>query len=170
MVDLFEKLPIYGPVMIGPIERFLTADHARLDKLLERATPPDGSIDEAVFAEFREGLLRHIGMEEKVLFRMAKELQGGEPLSMAKAMRKDHGDIAALLVPSPTHAGCQALREILARHNPLEEGPGGLYATCDALAGDGAEAVVERMRAQPKVPVSTYYDGPLSHNKRHAGR
>lgn len=153
--------------MIGPIERFLTEDHHRLDQLLERAAPPDGPIDVEAFAEFREGLLRHIGMEEKVLFRLAKELRNGEPLPMAKAMRKDHGDLAALLVPSPTHEGCQRLRDKLAAHNPLEEGPDGLYATCDALAGvEGAEAAVERMRAQPKVPVAVHYDGPLSHNRR----
>jgi hypothetical protein len=50
---------------------------------------------------------------------------------------------------------------VLGRHNPHEEGPEGLYATCDRLAGDDAGHVVARLRAQPEVPVAKYYDGPL---------
>jgi hypothetical protein len=57
------------------------------------------------------------------------------------------------------------LRALLGRHNPLEEGPAGLYAACDALAGDEAPAIVERMRGQPAVPLAKYYDGP-SHRSR----
>lgn len=154
--------------MIGPIERFMTEDHARLDALLEVARRPDGDVDRAAFAAFREGLLRHIAMEEKVLLPLARALREGEPLPLARALRRDHGEIAALLVPSPTAAGCDRLVTALARHNPLEEGPGGLYAACDALAGDEADAVVTRLRAQPRVPVAPHYDGPLLARKRAA--
>ncbi|HVH41186.1 MAG TPA: hemerythrin domain-containing protein [Labilithrix sp.] len=152
--------------MIGAIEAFMTADHARLDRLLERAERKDGTIDLAAYAVFREGLLRHIAMEEKVLLPFARAKRSGTPLPIARALRQDHGRIAKLLVPTPDSALCAELRLLLAKHNELEEGPRGLYATCDALAGDEAGAVVERLGAQPAVPVAPHYDGPLLQRSR----
>jgi len=151
--------------MSDPIETFLTADHARLDNLLARAVRDDGTIDADVYAEFRQGLLRHIAMEEKTLLPYAKAKRHGEALPIANALRRDHGEIAALLVPSPTPALCAQLRAVLARHNPLEEGADGLYAICDHLAGAEAAEVVERLEAQPKVPMAPHYDGPLVSNR-----
>ena len=147
--------------MRGPIETFLTTDHARIDALLAKAERADRSIESEVYAQFRQALLRHIAMEEKVLLPYARDRRGGEPLPVARALRKDHGAIAALLVPSPTPTLCADLRAVLARHNPLEEGSEGLYAVCDVLAGDDAEQVVVRLRAQPDVPMAPHYDGPL---------
>ena len=145
----------------------MSADHARLDALLARAgAGPDGSLEPAPFAEFREGLLRHIAMEEKVLLPFAREKRHGEALELARPLRVDHGLIAKLLVPTPDREVCRALREVLTRHNALEEGTGGLYAICDALAGDEAPALVERLRQQPAVPVAKHYDGPLLHRTR----
>jgi hypothetical protein len=149
----------------GPIESFLTEDHARLDGLLARAERAGGTIDVAIYAEFRQGLLRHIAMEEKILLPYAKSKRGGEPLPIAAKLRKDHGEIAALLVPSPTPTLCTKLRAVLARHNPDEEGPEGLYATCDVVAGSEAAHVVERLEAQPEVPMAPHYDGPLVHKR-----
>ncbi|HXX67412.1 MAG TPA: hemerythrin domain-containing protein [Polyangiaceae bacterium] len=147
--------------MPGPIETFMTADHRRLDELLAKADRADGTIDVEVYAVFRQGLLRHVAMEEKILLPHAKGKRGGESLAVAAKLRKDHGEIAAILVPSPTPDLCAKLRALLARHNPLEEGAEGLYAVCDDLAGDEAEQVVERLRAQPAVPMAPHYDGPL---------
>jgi hypothetical protein len=152
--------------MTGLIESFLTADHVRLDALLAQSERADGTIDTDVYAEFRQGLLRHIAMEEKTLLPYGKAKRGGVALPIAAALRKDHGEIAALLVPSPTPALCAQLRAVLARHNPLEEGADGLYATCDSLAGAEAAEVVERLEAQPKVPVAPHYDGPLVSKRR----
>ncbi len=145
---------------IGPIEEFMVEDHARLDDLLAACERADGSIDEGVYARFREGLLRHIGMEEKVLLPDARTRRNGESLGIAGRLRADHGEIARLLVGSPSPSRLSALRELLGRHNALEEGPEGLYAACDALAGTEAAAVVERLGAQPRVPLAPYYDGP----------
>lgn len=145
---------------VGPIERFMVEDHARIDRLLQTATQAD-PIDELTYGRFRHDLLRHIAMEEKVLLPFAREKNGGTALPIARALRADHGEIAKLLVRSPTRPLVEALREVLGRHNPLEEGPSGLYARCDALAGDDAGTVVALLREQPNVPVAKYYDGPL---------
>jgi hypothetical protein len=147
--------------MVGPIEAFLTADHAAIDELLSNAERVEGTIDPATYAEFRQALLRHIAMEEKTLLPYSRTKRGGEPLPIAATLRKDHGEIASLLVPSPTAAICAQLRGVLARHNPLEEGENGLYAQCDALAGEEAEQVVAKLKAQPRVPMAPHYDGPL---------
>ena len=143
----------------GPIEVFLTEDHVRLDRLLREA---EASLpaDVRPYEAFREGLLRHIGMEEKVLLPFARTRRGGVPLPVAGPLRADHGAIAKLLTRSPTAALFAELRALLATHNVLEEGETGLYATCDALAGAEAGPLVERLRAQPEVPLAPYYDGP----------
>lgn len=148
-------------IAIGEIEAFMVKDHVRLDRLLAASERADGSIDETTFARFRHDLLRHIGMEEKVLLPDARARRGGEALPLAAELRRDHGAIAKLLVRAPNAERLADLRELLGRHNALEEGPEGLYATCDALAGADASAVVERCRAQPSVPVAPYYEGPL---------
>jgi hypothetical protein len=151
--------------MPGPIQVLMTEDHARLDRLLDRSQRDDGTIDAETHAELRRELLRHIAMEEKVLLPFARARRGGAPLAMASALRADHGQIAKLLVPTPTPALCEELRALLARHNPLEEGPHGLYAQCDELAGAEVESLAARLRELPPVPVATHYDGPI--HRRH---
>jgi hypothetical protein len=145
---------------VGPIERFMAEDHVRLDRLLAAATA-GRDIDLETFARFRHDLLRHIAMEEKVLLPEARLRRGGAPLDVAPQLRADHGSIAKLLVRAPTAVTVDALRQLLGRHNALEEGERGLYAVCDALAGDEAPAVVARLRDQPSVPVAKFYDGPI---------
>jgi len=146
---------------VGAIETFMTADHSRIDRLLAAAERYDGSVDGGIYAEFRQALLRHIAMEEKVLLPFARASRGGEPLPIAKRLRSDHGALATLLVRSPTARLLDELRAALAAHNPIEEGPRGLYAACDALAGNGGSEVVARLRDQPAVPLAKYYDGPV---------
>ena len=146
--------------MSGPIEKLLTADHAHLDELLASADGGGGWIDAPVYAKFRLGLLRHIAMEEKILLPFARA-KNGQALSIAKKLRAEHGELASLLVPSPTPALCARLRVKLLEHNRVEEGADGLYALCDALAGKEAPELVARLRAQPEVPAAPHYDGPL---------
>jgi hypothetical protein len=149
-----------GAFMPGRIYRVLADDHARLDGLLRRAMTGAGAIDRAAYAEFRAGLLKHIGMEEKILLPAAQRLRGGEPLALAAKIRLDHGPLAALLVPTPTPAIVAALRTILGAHNPLEEGPGGLYDCCERLAGAEGEALLAQLQAAPEVPPAPHADGP----------
>ena len=148
-----------GDATVGAIERFMVDDHVRLDGLLAAATSVS-PIDEISYARFRQGLLRHIAMEEKVLLPYARHKRGGDPLPLAGALRADHASMAKPLVRSPTMPIGDDLLAILARHNAVEEGPAGLYAACDALAGPESEIVVLLLCDQPKVPVAPYYDGP----------
>ncbi len=146
--------------MAGSIHRLLADDHRRLDALLDRATADPGRIDRAAYAEFRAGLLKHIGMEEKILLPATQRLRGGEPLPVAAALRLQHGAIAALLVPTPTPDVIATLRVVLSSHNPLEEEPGGLYETCEEVAGNEVDALLANLRAAPEVPVASHVDGP----------
>jgi hypothetical protein len=143
--------------MSDPITRHLCADHARLEALLDAATRAE-PYDLSRYAEFRRGLLRHIAIEEKLLLPAAQEAPGGLPLPVAARLRLDHGAIAALLVPTPTPRIVATLRHILARHNPIEEGDGGLYATCDALLAARAAELVAAMEKYPDVAVSPHND------------
>ena len=146
--------------MRGPISEFLAADHARLDALLDAAVPGPGAVDLAAFGAFREGLLRHIALEEKILLPAARTARGGEPLPQARRLRVDHGAIAALLVPTPTPEIAAELRKILVPHDEAEERVGGLYDSCDTLLAAEAAALLDRMRAYPPVKVARYHDGP----------
>jgi hypothetical protein len=145
---------------VGPLHRFLADDHRRLDDLLRRATAAPGSVDAALFEEFRGGLLRHIGMEEKVLLPAARRARGGDPLPLARRLRLDHGAIAALLVPTPTPEVVAKLLSVLGPHDVLEEEPGGVYETCDRLLAREAPALLEALRGFPQVPLAPHQDSP----------
>lgn len=140
--------------------QYLIADHRRLDALLQRATADPAHFDGVAYAQFRAGLLRHIGMEEKILLPAAQRLRGGEPLPVAARLRLDHGALAALLVPTPTPAIVATLRRILSAHNPLEEGPDGVYAACEHLAAAESSALLAQLQSAPPVPVAAHSDGP----------
>ena len=86
--------------MNGPLSSFFVRDHRRLDALLKKAVA-DGHVDARPYAEFRAGILRHIGMEERILIPAARRARGGQALPIARLLRLDHGAIAALLVPPP---------------------------------------------------------------------
>jgi Hemerythrin HHE cation binding domain len=144
----------------GSIYRMLAADHARLDDLLARAAINPEGIDSAPYDAFRRGLLKHIAMEEKILLPAALRLNGGEPLAIAARLRLDHGAIAALLVPTPNRQIVAALKTILAAHNALEEGAGGLYETCDRLASVGSDEIIAQLAGAPEVPMAPHNDGP----------
>lgn len=139
---------------------YLREDHARLEALLDRAAAVAGEVERAAFDAFRAGLLRHIGIEEKVLLPAARDARGGDPLPAARRLRVDHGAIASLLVPTPTAAIVLELRSILEPHDRIEEEPGGVYDQCDALLAPRADELVARMRGYPAVKVAAYSDGP----------
>jgi len=141
------------------IREALEADHRRLVALLNEALAPSDRIDEAAYRELRAGLLRHIGIEEKVLFARARK-KLGTPLSRARQLRIEHGAIASLLVPTPDHALLRELASLLSDHDAIEEGGDGVYAECDALLADEREEVLEAIRNYPAPRLNPHYDGP----------
>ena len=146
---------------MGPISGLFADDHRRLEALLDRATAGSGSIDLVLFEQFRAGLLRHIGMEEKVLLPAAQRASGGTPLAIARQLRLDHGALAALLVPTPTPTIIGRLRAILAVHDVLEESSGGAYEICDRLLGPESAALIAQLQNFPVVRTAPHNDGPL---------
>ena len=99
-------------------------------------------------------------MEEKILIPAAQRLRGGEPLRIASKLRLDHGALGTLLIPTPRAAVIASIRGILKEHNILEEDPGGLYETCDELAGADAAQILAKLKAAPEVAVLPHSDTP----------
>ena len=139
--------------MPGAIYRYLSEDHDRIDALLERAVGKPSAIDTEPYSEFRKGLLRHIAMEEKILFPAIEKWRPGENTALVKRLHIDHGVIVSLLAPPPTPSIILTIRAILAAHNPLEEGEGGLYGLFEEMAGPEMESMLAQLKATPAVPV-----------------
>ena len=112
------------------------------------------------YAEFRNGILRHIAMEEKIILPAIARWQAGRKADVAERLRLDHGAIVSLMVPPPTHAIVQALRSIFAVHNPREEGPGGLYELLESLAGEEADKILAQLKSTPPVAVLPHNEDP----------
>lgn len=152
----------------GSISGFLTQDHRRLEQLLDKAGGQTGNIDSIPYEEFRAGLLRHIGMEEKIVFPALQRAQQGRPdpplapslASSLGQLRLEHGALAALLMPPPTTAILATIREILRRHDEIEESAGGPYEVADDLLGKDAETMLASLRAAPTVTVMPHSDSP----------
>lgn len=128
------------------IHEYLSADHARLDAALRNGN----------YEEFREGLLRHISIEQKILFPIVRDWPVIERLHL------DHGALAALLVPTPTPAILKAIAVILEKHNPLEEGAGGLYERCERRLGVQEAEILSRIQNAPRVRVAKNIDSSIS--------
>lgn len=146
--------------IVRPITNFLLEDHRRLEGLLDSAVVHAGSVDQGTYDQFRAGLLRHIGMEEKILLPAAQRLRGGEPLPIASKLRLDHGAIASLLMPPPTASIIATIRAVLNVHNTIEEGLGGLYETCDELVGSESAQLLAKLQAAPELAVLPCSDSP----------
>jgi len=146
--------------MAGPISTYLVEDHSRLDALLRQAIARPGGPDPTSYGLFRAGLLRHIGLEEKILLPALRRASGGRLPEVAGQLRRDHAALASLLVPSPATEILDAILRLLAVHNPIEEDPGGLYESCDTLLAPDASAIEGRLRDAPGVPLAPHLDGP----------
>ncbi len=142
---------------MGAIAEYLEADHERLHALLDAARAE--GIPREPYDAFRRGLLRHIGIEEKLLFPEARK--AGATIPHDARLRKDHGRLTALLVPTPTEAILAEIAGILAAHDPLEDGPHGVYAACEHAIGQGVGTLAAKMAQFPEPPLRPNYDGRL---------
>lgn len=137
--------------MPTPLWTYLADDHDRLDRAFQRAVAGPGTVDEEAYREFRQGLLRHIGIEEKILIPLLQPHLDDHGRAMLERIRADHSAIVALLVPPPTRAVVHALHRILDQHNVLEEQNGGFYALAERLDDAAMKDLEERIRNAPQV-------------------
>lgn len=142
----------------GRLYKLMADEHARLDNLLAEATESVGVAATESYRRFREGLLRHISIEEKILLPTAQRRRGGTPLPLAEKLRLDHGALAALVMLPPSVFTFRAVRAVLDAHNPLEESPGGVYEQCESLIESELDEVLFRCETVPRVPVSPWVD------------
>lgn len=138
---------------MGRLHDLLARDHARLDALLADAG------NEESYRQFRVGLLRHIGIEERLLFPLIRK--SGRDLQLIEQLHRDHAALSALLVPPPTGSEIGAIRAILDAHNPLEENRGGLYDDVEAAAGESLDALLDQIAAFPLTRVAPHADSDI---------
>ena len=147
----------------GPIHRYLADDHDRLGTLLDRALGQADDIETDSYEAFRSGLLRHIGLEEKLLFPSARRMGDARILEMVDRLHREHAVFAAMLVPKPTAKVLGQMRDLLAHHNAREESTGGLYEVAELIAGENSDALAAELRAGPMARVAPHFDTELAH-------
>jgi hypothetical protein len=146
--------------VVGELHKFLADDHDRLDRLLQAVVRSDGTIDSGPYVEFRAGLLRHIAIEERILFPEGRRREGETELM--RQLHRDHAALAALLVPPPTATEIGRIREILTVHNELEEEANGLYEWIETLAGAELAEMMVRVHAIPEARLAAHFDTPIT--------
>jgi hypothetical protein len=141
----------------GELYALMAVEHAELDELLDKAAGKGGAIDTEAYQRFRERLLRHIRIEERILLPMA-ERKHGLALAIAPRLRLDHGALAALLMLPPVNRAFRTIRAVLDAHNPLEEIESGVYEQCESLAGSEIDELLRQITTTPRVPASSWVD------------
>lgn len=128
------------------ILEFLSADHDRLDAIFTRFgnEAEEQNRPQALFAEFKTGLLRHIVWEEDILFPIFEEATGMHDSGPTAVMRQEHRQIEKILdqieakVLDGERGGIDTLQNdllgVLGPHNDKEEGI--LYPAIDNLIDD----------------------------------
>jgi len=138
--------------MQGSLHRFFTEDHRKLNDILKITDIQENEFDIAAYDRFRKGLLKHIKMEETILFPALEKYKRGVFTERIEKLRLEHGALTALLVPPPSSVILKALRFILSSHNILEEEPEGLYDLCDEFV-QNPETVLNKLEQTSEVPV-----------------
>jgi len=144
------------------LHEFFTKDHHRIDSLLNKATEQANEIEPNYYHQFRTQLLRHIKMEEKILFPAAKSANPEVVQALIPRYRLEHGALTALLVPPPTLTLIKVIRYILEKHDLAEEKPGGLYDVCEALTQGQTQELLDQLIATEEVPVHPPNPAPIA--------
>lgn len=154
-------LDLSATPLADPVTGPLSADHRRLDVLLAEAKRQlcagDIPSARARFAKFREGLERHIAIEEEVLFPALERHSGPVGARPVSVMRAEHAEIRRRMDevagalegdgPPVVTSPLAALTALLYAHNGKEERI--LYPLSDrALASDDVTGreVTRRLR------------------------
>lgn len=139
--------------MNKPLYHFFAEDHQRIENFLNRATEYPDEVNMNYYHQFRTRLLRHIKMEEKILFPAAKKANAAVAAELIPRFRLEHGALTALMVPPPTATLIKVIRYVLGKHNIAEEEQGGLYDVCEALTKGQTQALIEQLKNTEEVPV-----------------
>ena len=140
------------------VTEYLAGDHARLGESFDRAIA-GAALELAPYETFRAGLLRHIAIEEKLLFPAVKPAADAALLARMAALHADHARIGMLLAVYPTAERCRELAALLERHDADEEGPTGVYAACEAALGPStSHELAHAARAFAAVRVGKFRD------------
>jgi hypothetical protein len=142
--------------MNKPLYHFVTNDHRRIDELLNKATENPDDFQMEYYHQFRTGLLKHIKMEEKILFPAAQKANRNVPLPLAAKLRLDHGALTSLMVVPPSSEVIKVLRYVLVKHDLLEEEPGGMYDVCEKLTEGEMNTLLQQLEKMAEVPVHPF--------------
>ena len=135
--------------MNGPLHRFFAADHRRLGALLSRSVSVPGQVDLVPFGEFRAGILKHIGMEEKVLFPAARR-RARPPWPSPPACAWTTARSRRCWCPHRRRRSWRRSCPSSARTIAAKRSPAGIYDACDEAVGPAeAERLVEQLRSFP---------------------
>lgn len=148
--------------MNKPLYHFFTKDHHRIEALLNKATEQPENIDLNYYHQFRSALLRHIGMEEKILFPAAKKVNPEVMTKLIPRFRLEHGALTSLMVPPPTKAIIKAIRHVLEIHDIAEEEPGGMYDVCEGLTQGQTQDLLDQLAEVPEVPTLALNPAPIA--------
>ena len=143
---------------MGSLHLFLAHQHSRIDALLAESLR-DEVLNPLAYDEFRRLLLRHIAIEEKVLFREVRQ-RVGTLNALELQLRRDHAALGGLMVLPPSPSVIVRVRGLLAEHNPLEESAGGFYGSIASLVGEEADALLADAQAVPPAKVAAYFESP----------
>lgn len=142
------------------LREWLVNDHDEIDVLLRKARAPEG-FDLEAFGRFRERLLRHIGVEERLLFCAIERCNAGELPAVVSEVQIEHAALTSLLVPTPDYVLAEEIAGLLEHHTNLEEYPEGIYDQCLALLDEeAADDVFCDACASRPVATAKYFDGP----------
>ncbi|HTM97165.1 MAG TPA: hemerythrin domain-containing protein, partial [Pedobacter sp.] len=142
--------------------QFFTEDHHRIEKLLNKALEQPDKIEMSYYHQFRSQLLRHIKMEEKILFPAAKKANPEVTKDLIPRYRLDHGALTSLMVPPPTLSLINVIKYILEEHDLAEEEPGGLYDVCEALTHGQTQDILNQLAETEEVPVHPPNPAPIA--------
>ncbi len=148
--------------MNKPLYHFFTDDHHRIEGLLIKAADESENIDLEYYQQFRCALLRHIGMEEKILFPAAKKVNPEVMSKLIPRFRLEHGALTSLMVPPPTDAIIRAIRHVLEKHDIAEEEPGGMYDVCEGLTHGQTQELLDQLAIVPEVPTLPLNPAPIA--------
>lgn len=140
--------------MNKPLHHFFTEDHHRIETLLNKATPATGEINLEYYLLFRAALLRHIKMEETILFPAVKKVSADTMQHTIAKFRTEHGALTSLMVPTPTLTLIKVVKQVLQQHDFEEEKPGGLYDVCEALTKNETENLLQLLKQTPEIPLN----------------